>query len=86
MASINENRCYMIFNVSELSTIDFTQVLEDSIDTLRKSVDGTKTLVKWDGEPIPSSVQLLTTAEGPYTNAQIFAIMNTAEWSVYDNL
>ena len=42
-----ENRQFMIFNVSELNQIDFTQVLETSIDTVRKSLDGTKTFVKW---------------------------------------
>lgn len=44
-----ENREYMIFNVSELPQIDFSQVLETSAETVRKSVDGTKTFVKWDG-------------------------------------
>jgi len=44
-----ENREFMIFNVLELNQIDFTQVLETSIDTVRKSVDQTKTFVKWEG-------------------------------------
>jgi hypothetical protein len=35
----------MIFAVSELDQIDFTQVLETSIDTVRKSVDELKTLL-----------------------------------------
>ena len=71
----------MIFNVSELDQIDFTQVLETSIDTVRKSVDQTKTFVKWDGETIPSSVQGLTTKEGPYTYDEILAILATPEWT-----
>ena len=71
----------MIFNVSELDTIDFTQVLETSIDTVRKSVDGTKTFVKWNGDVIPSSVDALTTKEGPYTYDEIIAILETSEWN-----
>lgn len=71
----------MIFNVSELEQIDFTQVLETSIDTVRKSVDQTKTFVKWNGEQIPSSVEALTTKEGPYTYEQMLEIMNTEEWT-----
>ena len=63
-----ENRRYMIFNVSEIDTIDFTQVLETSVDTVRKSVDETLTFVKWDGENTPSSVSDLTTTQGPYTH------------------
>ena len=76
-----EHREFMIFNVSELSNVDFTQVLETSIDTVRKSVDQTKTFVKWDGETIPSSVQALTTKEGPYTYDQILVILQTPEWT-----
>jgi hypothetical protein len=78
---IYENREFMIFNVSELDQIDFTQVLETSIDTVRKSVDQTKTFVKWDGETIPSSVEGLTTKEGPYTYDEILAILATPEWT-----
>jgi len=76
-----QNREFMIFNVSELEQIDFTQVLETSIDTVRKSVDQTKTFVKWNGEQIPSSVEALTTKEGPYTYEQMLEIMNTEEWT-----
>lgn len=76
-----QNREYMIFNVSELDTIDFTQVLETSIDTIRKSVDETKTFVKWDGDIIPSSVDALITKEGPYTYDEILSILSTTEWS-----
>ena len=74
------NREFMVFNVSELPQIDFTQVLETSIDTVRKSVDQTKTFVKWDGE-IPSSVSSLTTKEGPYTYDEMLIILSTEEWT-----
>jgi hypothetical protein len=71
----------MVFNVSELELIDFSQVLETSIDTVRKSIDRTKTFVKWDGETIPSSVDSLTTKEGPYTYTEIIDILNGPEWT-----
>jgi len=76
-----ENREFMIFNVSELDTIDFTQVLETSIETVRKSVDSTKTFVKWDGLIIPDCVLNLTTKEGPYTYEEILTILATPEWT-----
>jgi hypothetical protein len=76
-----EQRQFMIFNVSELTNIDFSQVLETSIDTVRKSIDETKTFVKWDGDTIPSSVDSLTTKEGPYTYQEIIDILNTPEWT-----
>jgi hypothetical protein len=75
------NREFMIFNTSELPLIDFTQVLETSADTVRKSVDETKTFVKWDGTAIPTSVDSLTTKEGPYTYDEILVILSTPEWT-----
>lgn len=75
-----QDTSYMIFNVSELYVINFEQVLETSIDTVRKSVDGTKTFVKWNGE-IPQCVVDLTTKEGSYTYEEILAILDTEEWT-----
>ena len=76
-----DNRGFMIFNVSELGTIDFTQVLETSADTVRKSVDESKTFVKWNGPTIPQCVQDLTTKEGPYTYNEMLSILSTPTWS-----
>jgi len=75
-----DNRKFMIFNVSELNQIDFTQVLETDINTVRKSVDETKTFVKWDGA-MPECVSNLTTKEGPYTYDEILVILATPEWT-----
>jgi hypothetical protein len=71
----------MIFSVTELPNINFTQVYETSQNTVRKSVDETKTFVKWDGNIIPSSVEALTTKEGPYTYEEILVILSTEEWT-----
>jgi hypothetical protein len=76
-----EHREFMIFNVSELNQIDFTKVHETSIDTVRKSVDGTKTFVKWDGT-MPECIANLTTKEGPYTYEEILVILATEEWTI----
>jgi hypothetical protein len=75
-----DNRRFMIFNVSELNQIDFNTVLETSAETVRKSVNQTKTFVKWDGT-IPTCVSNLTTKEGPYTYDEILQILNTPEWT-----
>ena len=73
-------RNFMIFNVSELTNIDFNEVLETSADTVRKSVDLTKTFVKWEGT-IPTCVSNLTTKEGPYTYEEILVILSTSDWT-----
>lgn len=75
-----DGRKFMIFSVTELDQIDFTQVLETSIDTVRKSVDGLKTFVKWD-DAMPTCVSNLTTKEGPYTYDEILEILATPEWT-----
>lgn len=75
-----ETRQYVIFNVSELDKIDFSQVLETSADTVRKSVDGTLTFVKWDNL-VPSCVETLTTKGEYMTYSEILAEMNTETWT-----
>jgi hypothetical protein len=75
-----DNRKFMIFNISELNQINFNEVLETSSDTVRKSVNQTKTFVKWDGVT-PECVNNLTTKEGPYTYDEILIILATAEWT-----
>ena len=80
MSHLYEHRNYMIFNVSELETIDFSTVLETSAETVRKSVDGTKTFVKWENET-PACVANLTTKEGPYNHDEILAILSGTDWT-----
>ena len=74
------DREFMIFNVSELNSINFNEVLETSEDTVRKSADLTKTFVKWNGST-PPCVQSLTTSEGPYTYNEMLTILATPEWT-----
>lgn len=71
----------MIFNVSELEQINFDEVLETSADTVRKSIDGTLTFVKWEGETVPPSVDNLTTKSGPYSYEEMLQILSTSEWT-----
>lgn len=75
-----EDRNYLIFNVSELNLVDFDQVLETSADTVRRSLDETKTFVKWNGAA-PAFVANISTGEGPYTHGEILAILAGAEWT-----
>ena len=75
-----ENRKYLIFPVTELSKVDFNQVGETSIDTVRKSVDQTKTFVKWEGQD-PAFISELQDIQGPYTHEEILNILSTEEWT-----
>ena len=75
-----ENRNYLIFNMTEVDSIDFTNVLETSTETLRLSVDETKSFVKWEGET-PSFVSDLTNTEGPYSHSQILEVLSEEAWT-----
>lgn len=75
-----KNRNFIIFNVSELNLIDFDEVFETGPETIRKSIDGTKTFVKWEDKK-PTFLNDLKTKEGPYTYTEMLDILNTSEWS-----
>lgn len=67
---------YVILNSSELPTVDFNQVLQTSADTLRYSLDGTKFLVKFEGDT-PSFL----IGEPQYDHAEILTILSGDEWT-----
>ena len=72
-----ENRKYVILSQEEVADIDFEQVLETSANTLRYSVDGTETFVKYEGEK-PSSIPADATE---YTHSEIISILATEAWT-----
>ena len=73
-------RKYLIIPTSELSKVDFSKVCESTAETVRKSVDETKTFIKWDSDE-PSFVSNLTGTEGPYTKEEILTILATDAWT-----
>lgn len=50
-----ENRRWLIIPTNITGSINFNEVLESSMDTLRVSIDGTKTFVKYDITEVTSS-------------------------------
>jgi hypothetical protein len=69
---------YIIFDLSEVDKINFNDVLETSVDTLRVS-NTDKTFVKYNGL-IPSSVQSLETKSEEYNKQEILDILSTEDW------
>lgn len=71
---------YAIIDINDLLKVDFNQVGQTSADTVRKSLDNSKFVLKWeqtptfitDGTIVP--LQLLT-------HAECLDLMNTPEWS-----
>jgi len=70
-------RKYVIINADEVSSVDFDQVDETSADTVRYSVDGSKTFVKFDSDITPSFLEGKT----QYSHSEILAILATDEWT-----
>jgi len=69
---------YVIINAEEVASVDFTQVQETSADTLRYSVDGSKTFVKFDSDTTPSFLDGKT----QYSHSEILTILATDEWTL----
>ena len=70
------SRNYVIIDASEVSSVDFNQVLETSADTLRYNLAGTKTFVKYEGDT-PSFL----TGKTANTHSEMLAILAGEEWT-----
>lgn len=80
MSHTFEHRCYVIIASGDASLVDFNEVLETSLETLRYSVDGSLTFVKYEGE-MPQSVLNIGSKQGPYSHAEILEILSTEIWT-----
>lgn len=69
-------RNYVIIDASEVSSVDFNQVLETSADTLRYNLDGTQTFVKFDGDT-PSFLEGKTALD----RSEMLTLLANEEWS-----
>ena len=67
---------YVIYNMADVSNIDFSEIGETSKDTLRLSVNGEQTVLKFTGDT-PGFLVGLT----QYTHSEILPIMRSAEWA-----
>jgi len=46
-----ENITYYILDISEKDKINFSEIIHKEFESLRKSVDGTKCIIKLEGSP-----------------------------------
>ena len=71
-----EHRKYIIIDSSEVGTIDFTQVNETSVSTLRYSLDDSQTFVKFDGET-PNFLD----GKREYNHHEMIGILQSKDWT-----
>jgi hypothetical protein len=70
------SRNYVILEASEVSSVDFDQVLETSADTLRYNLAGTQTFVKYEGNK-PRFLYGKTA----YSHSEILTILDGPDWT-----
>ena len=69
----------VIFNVSEIYKVDFSEVTQ-TLSTLVYSVNKEQTYVTWITLEVPSFVSTLNTAQGIYNNNQLLSILEKNDW------
>ena len=69
-------RNYVIIDTSEVSSVDFNQVLENSADTLRYKIAGTQTFVKYEGD-----TPALLAGKTANTHSEMLTILAGEEWT-----
>ena len=69
------NRKWVIVNVSDITDEMIYKAQQSSMSTLRKTLDGNKAILKWDGDT-PSWFDGMTT----YNPSQILEILKGEDW------
>ena len=71
-----ENRHWVIVDVSVITEEMITNAIQTSIDTLRKTLDGSKAILKWEGDT-PSCFDGMTT----YSHSEILEELAKSTWT-----
>ena len=70
------NRKWVIVNVSDITDEMIDSAIQTSMATLRKTLDGSKAILKWDGDT-PSCFDGLTT----YNHSEILTELAKSTWT-----
>ena len=70
------NRKWVIVNVSDITEEMISSAMQSSMSTLRKTLDGTKAILKWDGDT-PTCFDGMTT----YTHSEILTELAKSTWA-----
>jgi hypothetical protein len=74
-----ENRLYYILDFSENNKIDFDEILHKDLDSLRKSPDGSRCLIKIEGSP-KGFLNTINSLSGPFTHSEIKNKLRSKNW------
>ena len=70
-----ENRKWIIINVSDITDEMILNAIQTSMDTLRKTTDNSKAILKWDGDT-SSCFDGITT----YNHSEILTELAKSDW------
>ena len=73
-----ENRRYLIIPTTITGSINFNEVHETSVDTLRLNISGSQTFVKYESGSRPS---IYSGSYSEYTHTEILTILTGSEWT-----
>tara|TARA_R100000808_G_scaffold24917_1_gene59346 strand:- start:263 stop:496 length:234 start_codon:yes stop_codon:yes gene_type:complete len=74
-----EDRKWVIVNVSDITDEMIENAMQTSVDTLRKTLDGSKALLKWEGNT-PSCFDDMDI----YNHSEILAELSGSDWTESD--
>ena len=75
-------KTYAIIKLAEIGLIDFSQVAQSSASTVRKSLDNTQFVIKWEVGYEPTFISDGTVIPvGIYTHSECLLLMSTDKWS-----
>ena len=74
-----ENRKWVIVNVSDITEEMIENAIQTSMSTLRKTNDGSKAILKWEGDT-PSCFDGMTT----YSHSEIKTELAKSDWTSSD--
>ena len=79
-----ENRKWVIITLANYTDEELENLvgnaIQSSVNSLRKSVDSSKAILKWDGDT-PSVFSSMTT----YNHSEILTILATEEWTANED-
>ena len=79
---MHNNKTYAIVNLSDVGLIDFSQIAQSSASTIRKSLDDTEFVIKWENGYTPTFITDSSVVPvGTYDHHAILELMATPEWS-----
>ena len=79
---MHNTKTYAAINLSDLDLIDFSQISETSKDSIRKSLDNTEFVIKWQEGYVPTFIMDGTVIPvGTYDLHAILELMATDKWS-----